>query len=194
MKKKNHDDLFSYDYSLEHSVVYLGSFGQSESGVDHRLAESAIKTLFVLDKSKTAPINIFLNNVGGDWYHGMAVYDAIRSCSNEVIITVYGQAMSMGSIILQAADQRIMMPNSTMMIHHGTDWIGGHSEEVQTQAKHCREITKAMIDIYCSRSGLNKQKVKDLLKFGSWISAKESVKLGLADNIFQGGKFNEKEV
>lgn len=188
MKKKSHDDLFSHDYSIEHSAIYLGSFGASEQGVDHRLAESAIKTLFVLDQKSNSPIKILLNNIGGDWYHGMAIYDAIRACKNHVTMTVYGQAMSMGSIVLQAADTRVMMPNAAIMIHHGTDWFGGHSEEFQKHARQCRRVTNMMVGIYCERTGLSQRKVKELLKFSSYLSAKESVKLGFADHIFQGGK------
>ena len=46
----------------------------------------------------------------------MAIFDAIKICRSHVTILVYGQAESMSSIILQAADKRIMMPNSTLYV------------------------------------------------------------------------------
>ena len=46
-----------------------------------------------------------MHSVGGNWNDGMAIFDAIELCQSYVTIIVYGQAESMSSIILQAADK-----------------------------------------------------------------------------------------
>ena len=99
------------------------------------MAERAIKALHILDSTAPTgdkPITVIMNNPGGDEYHGMAIYDAIKSCKNHVTIVVFGMAMSMGSIILQAADKRVMSANSRVMIHYGTWGINDHPKKVLT--------------------------------------------------------------
>ena len=110
----------------------------SESGTDANMAERVIKGLHMLDTSAPTgdkPITIIMNNLGGDWYHGMGIYDAIKACKNHITIKVFGYVMSMGSIIIQAADKRIMSPNSRMMIHYGTSGYYGHNKDFIKWAK-----------------------------------------------------------
>ena len=119
------DKWFDLNVDTDTRTIYMGSAGytydEGETGVDHFMAEYLIKGMHSLESKNKKPILIIMNNPGGDWYHGMAIYDAIKSSPCECTIKVYGHAMSMGSIILQAADNRIMMPNSRFMIHYGYD-------------------------------------------------------------------------
>jgi ATP-dependent protease ClpP protease subunit len=92
-----------------------------------------------------------MNNPGGDWYHGMAIYDAIKYSSCECTIKVYGHAMSMGSIILQAADHRIMMPNSRFMIHYGYDGKAGHAKIVYKWADEGKRVNWEMENLYLEK-------------------------------------------
>jgi hypothetical protein len=95
-------------------------------------------------KNTTQEITIIMNNPGGDPYHGMAIYDVIRMSACPCTIKVYGYAMSMGSIILQAADYRIMMPNSKFMMHYG---YGTHSNHVRIIENWVNEEKRLCHDI-----------------------------------------------
>ena len=124
--------LFRSEYNIDtdNRTIYLGSIdkqgaSEDEPGVNHLMAEMFIKGLHVLESKNNNNIIIIMNNPGGQWYHGMAIYDAIKNAKSHCTIKVYGHAMSMGSIILQASDHRIMMPNSRFMIHYG---YTGYSE------------------------------------------------------------------
>ncbi len=122
LTKESIDKWFNHNLNVENRVLYMGSVDRTseyESGVDHLMAESFIKGLHVLESKNDNEITIIMNNPGGEWYHGMAIYDAIQNAKCHCTIKVYGYAMSMGSIILQAADNRILMPNSRFMIHYG---------------------------------------------------------------------------
>lgn len=120
----------------------------NETGVDFVMAEYFIKGMHVLESKNSKPITIVMNNPGGDWYHGMAIYDAISCSPCEITIKVYGHAMSMGSVILQAADHRIMMPNSRFMIHYGYDGKAGHAKIVYKWADEGKRINHQMENIY----------------------------------------------
>jgi ATP-dependent protease ClpP protease subunit len=66
-------------------------------------------------------------------------------------MVVYGMAMSMGAIILQAADYRMMMPNSTMMLHYGTNGIYDHTKNFIRWSEDSKRINRVMEDIFVNR-------------------------------------------
>ena len=149
------DKWFDLNVDIDTRTIYMGSTGytgdDSETGVDHSMAEYFIKGMHTLESKNNKPILIIMNNPGGDWYHGMAIYDAIKYSSCECTIKVYGHAMSMGSIILQAADHRIMMPNSRFMIHYGYDGKSGHAKIVYKWADEGKRVNWEMENLYLEK-------------------------------------------
>lgn len=196
MKKATHDDIDKFhDYSihLPTRTLYMGSehisdADFSESGTDTSMAERMVKNIHILDHINQEPITIIMNNIGGDPYHGLAIYDAIKAAKSEVIIKVFGHAMSMGSIILQAADERQMAPNSRQMIHYGALTIGGHSKTVDKQAKEEAKINQWMEDMYLQKihekqPDFKLKRLQKMCDHDTFLTAEESVALGLADKV-----------
>lgn len=186
------DRFFQYGLDIATRTIYMGShdaYVDGESGVDYQMAESVIKALHVLDATNTdKPITIIMNNPGGEVYHGLAIFDAIEACQSDVIIKVFGHAMSMGSIILQAADVRIMAPNATFMMHHGTSGIYDHPKNVQKWAEEDKRQTKWMLDLYVNKirekhPKFLRKKVDEMCNFDTILSAEKTVELGLADYL-----------
>jgi ATP-dependent Clp protease protease subunit len=192
------DKLYEHDLFIPTRTIYMGSFGKDweehETGVDFTMAESVIKSLMILETiapkaGQSDDITIIMNNPGGDWYHGMAIYDAIKSCPHHITIKVYAHAMSMGSIILQAADERVMMPNSRLMIHYGYSGHNNHSKVVQKWAEEDKKIASQMEAIYLEKireknPKFTVKKMREMLSFDTILSAEETVALGLADRVF----------
>jgi ATP-dependent Clp endopeptidase proteolytic subunit ClpP len=193
--KESIDRFYDYDIHTETRTIYIGSvesdIEHGESGTDASMAERAIKALHILDSSAPngdKPITIIMNNPGGDWYHGMAIYDAIKTCKNHVSVVVYGYAMSMGSIIFQAADKRIMSPNSKMMIHYGYNGFDGHSRTFLKVAEESKKIDQVMEDIYLERikqknPKFTVSKLREMVDHDTFLTAKEALDLGLIDEI-----------
>lgn len=162
-----------------------------ESGVNSLMAERVIKGLHVLDTSAPSldkPITIQMNNPGGEVVHGMAIYDAIRLCQNHVTVIVYGRAMSMGSIILQAADERIMTENSKFMIHYGYFGLSDHQKTVYQWVDESRKYDSWMEGMYLERIKekhplFTHGELEKMLNFDTILTAQETVELGLADRV-----------
>ena len=162
-----------------------------ESGTDPVMAERVIKALHILDNAAPSgdqPITILMNNPGGDEYDGMAIYDAIKACKNHVTIVVYGKAMSMGGIILQAADRRVMSPNSRFMMHYGTFGINANAKDVYQWVEDNKKIDTLMEDIFLEKMAvknpaITRKHLQNMLKADFIADAAESVKLGLADAV-----------
>lgn len=194
-KRVNRDDIDKFhDYSLyiPKRTIFIGSEDcdqeHGESGTDGAMAERAIKNIAILEGISSDPIKIIMNNIGGDEYHGFAIYDAIKACESFVTIQIFGHAMSMGSIILQAADERIMAPTSRQMIHYGTWGIHDHAKTSQKWAKEGEKIDHWMEQMYLERIREKHpkyplSKLKALLDHDTFLTAQESVDLGLADKV-----------
>lgn len=150
--RENIDRWFEHNLDVDNRTLYMGSVSTTDSGdeigVDNFMAEYFIKGMHVLESKNQNEITILMNNPGGDPWHGMAIYDAIKMSPCPCTIKVYGYAMSMGSIILQAADSRIMMPSSKFMIHYGYSSHDNHSLIVRKWIEEEKRLDIQMENIY----------------------------------------------
>jgi ATP-dependent protease ClpP protease subunit len=188
-KKDDVDQFMDNHIYLPTRTIYMGSMSSSdsegESGTDYHMAETVVKALHILDNQDSAsmkgekPINVIMNNIGGEVYHGMAIYDAISNCKNHVTIRVYGHAMSMGSLILQAADQRIMTRHSRIMIHYGNSGTNQHTKTLYKWANETKKFDQIMEDIYLDK--ISDRKIT-LEKYLTLIDKKSEIPVGNAKN------------
>ena len=178
------DRFYDYDIHVETRAIYIGD--EKDDGVNQRTSEFAVKALHMLaNASQEKEITIYLNSFGGCWFNGMAVYDSIKACPCPVTIYVVGSAMSMGSIILQAADNRIIYPNATVMVHDGYETrVDDIPRTFQNWAEYSKKSQRVMYNIYAERSGRSaafwrKKCAADLI-----LTAQEAKELGLVDSIY----------
>lgn len=191
----------------------IGEGANEEPGVDYRMAARFIKNIDMLTSDKTKvddgnynisykgsePIIIIMSTFGGDWNYGMAIYDAIKACKSHTTIIAYSWARSMSSIILQAADHRVMMPHADFMIHMGDMVYNGNYTAVKSDIEHEVLSENVMLDIYTEKcvegqffeeQGMSVIEVKDYLiekmakKVDWWLTAKKAVYCGFADEVY----------
>lgn len=133
------------------------------------------------------PFEIILNSPGGDVLHGLALYDEIvslRDQGHHITITVRGMAASMGGILLQAGDKRIVGKNSHVLIHEISTGAVGKLSEIEDEAKFCEQLSRQLLDILAERSTLTPAQIKrKWRKTDWWVTADEAVEYGFADEI-----------
>ena len=205
-------DVHSYGLDAKNREIYLhGYMGNTDEdpGVEYRMATSLYKNIRILDTLNNDPIIIHMFSVGGEWDAGMAIFDSIVLAKSYVTIIAYGQASSMSSIILQAADNRVMTENSHFMLHYGSVDCGGDHLSAHNYAKVDKKNTETMIDIYaegCVKSKYFKEHYTDItedkvrnylkrkLKDGDWyLDANEAVYYGFADCVLNTRKCKDIE-
>jgi len=189
MGKINRDDVDKlFDYGIYIPTKTLITVGDS----DEEVAANIMKGLHVLDTIRPEePLTVKLNNCGGDEYHGMAIYDAIRACKSKVVIIGMGNVHSMGSVIFQAGDERVMSPNAKQLIHYGTPLMADaelHAKSQWSWTKECKKFSAWMEQMYLEKihekhPTYKLKKLQELLNFDTVLDARESVNLGLADKI-----------
>jgi ATP-dependent Clp protease protease subunit len=175
------DRFFDYNVHVPTRTLFLGP------EVDEEMAELAIKGLALLG-TVDLPISILMNNLGGDEYHGLAIYDAIALTKSHVTITVYGHAMSMGSWILQAGDDRVLAPNATVLLHYGTWGEHDNYKQFRALAKEGERLRLLMETSYLRRlrekdPKFPAKRLVRMLEDETYLTSEAAVELGLADRV-----------
>ena len=147
-------DIHDYGISPDTREIYLhGYLGESEeeAGVDYRMAVRFEKNMILLDKMSDAPVTIHMHTIGGSWHDGIGIFDTIRSSRCEVTMIGYAEVSSMSSIIFQAADKRLLMPNTSIMIHYGEIAIDSNSVSAKSAIDENERTNKLMVGIYTDK-------------------------------------------
>jgi ATP-dependent Clp protease protease subunit len=177
------DHFFDYGLHVETRTIYLGDSIDQEVGVGPVMADHFIKAMVLFNQTPDKPIKVILNTLGGSWYDGMAIYDAIKASPCHVRAEVLGSAMSMGSIIIQAADERIAHPNSVIMIHDGGDMFEGHARNFEVWGKNSALIRHRMYEIYAERSNKPVKYWEKRCTVDYILNAHEAKAEGLIDEV-----------
>jgi ATP-dependent Clp endopeptidase proteolytic subunit ClpP len=154
--------------------------------VDDRMAHHVIRALDQLDVEE-GPTAICLNSGGGEESAGYAIYDAIRQCDKDVIIQGFGIVASIAAAIFQAADLRLLSPNSKFLIHNGHfDGIGAMQQDAVVSLAHeIEKDSKRYYEILAGRSKNSVDVINRMCDKESWFTAREAVAQGFADEVLK---------
>lgn len=178
--RRNEESALS---SNNEAMVFTFSGAVSKESV-----ANAINTLDEWSRRKPkSRIKIILTSPGGDILHGLSLYDfiqALRSRGHYITVVIMGFAASMGSILAQAGDRRVMTPNAYLMLHEASTLTVGKSSEIEDEMLTLRKFEEKLVKILCSRGNFTEAELKKKwFKKDLWFDAKECLKLGLIDEI-----------
>ena len=205
-------DVHNFSVNVDTREIFLNSHVSDESeeaGVDWRMATKFNKNIRLLTSGARSeqPLLIHMHTVGGNWEDGLAIYDIIKSCTNtHITILAYAHARSMSSIIFQAADTRIFMPNTVWLMHMGDMGFDGQAQSFEAEAEWAKKDHDRMLNIYTESAldseaykGKSKRQVKSFIDKGirlkqEWyMSARDAIKHGYADAIFGDNGYEDME-
>lgn len=177
---------------------YTKVFDDAEPGVEYLMSARLIKNLRLLELQGGGDILIHMKTCGGEWHEGMAIYQAIKMCKSFVTILVYTHARSMSSLILQAADHRVMLPYSSFMYHDGTWGSSGTVKQGHTEYEQLKITDRQMMDIYLDKAegapaweGRTRKQIQKIMrgrmdrKEEVYLSPHETVEQGFADEVLE---------
>lgn len=170
--------LFDYNIDLKSNTVFL------TGEVNEDMYDVALKFVYAMSNSPVKdPPAIILSTYGGDIYYGLAIYDLIKTFMPDTKIVCVGPVMSAGSIILQAAKERCMLPNSYIMVHYGMEINTDQSTKIQHEG-----LFKKMRDILIASCKVNPKTVKGWFKKESYFDARRAMTVGLVDRVMENVK------
>jgi len=193
-QNKTEYELFhSYNALVSNRTIYFGSEDadqEDEYGVDYLSSAKIIKNLLFLDSINHENITIYWNAPGGCWFRGMAIYDTIMNLKSHVTMIGLGMIRSMGTIIMQACDARILTEYCGFMIHDGTEAADGDTRSFEAWGKYATYSRKQMYQIYldgirAKHPLFTLKKIEDMCSHDNILQPIEALELGLVDRVLQ---------
>lgn len=179
--------ILEYGVDQKNRIVYFGPPLSSFDGDNQirfnsiELTIRAINTM-ILD-APNKPISIFMNSYGGEVNSMLYLMDLIETSPCQFKFYGGGSIMSAATLIMAVCDERNLYPNTTIMVHKGSNSIEGNSDDIYIATEEDKRLSQEMIKIYSQNSFMKNDFWSDVLQRDLFLNANEAIQLGLADQI-----------
>ena len=181
------DKLIDSGIDIKNRRIYFGiTFGEGlGSDFTWVTVEYAVRALHrMVADSKTKPIEIYMNSDGGETHQMLRLYDEIQSCPCQVKFFGSGVIMSSATWIMAGCDERYLAPNTRVMLHKWrTEDMGGTQTDLKIDMEEGDQLTETLNRIYEDNSRMPAEFWEEVTKRDLFLSAEETILLGLADAI-----------
>lgn len=147
-------------------------------GVNHREFNYELKSYGAIET-----IKVKLNTIGGTFYDGLPIYNILKQHPAHVTIVVMGYALSMGSVILGAADRREAAQNSLIMTHGAQGLARGDARQFREIADRLEIHEEAILPDFMKFLQLEGEEATHFFTKERWFTAERALKIGLIDAI-----------
>ena len=135
------------------------------------------------DLGDISTLNIYINSGGGDVFAGLAIYSMLKRHQATKKVYVDGLAASIASVITMAGDIVYMPKNAMMMIHKAWTYGLGNANDFRKLADDMDKIDESILVTYEAKTGLEKDKLIEMVNAETWMTAEEALAYGFADEI-----------
>lgn len=159
-------------------------FGET---VENTTKEALRKELEQITSIKSKRITVEIDSFGGDVYHALAMYDALRSTGAEITTKYIAWSASAATIIGMAGSKRIASENIYLLPHQVRGGMYGTAETQKNFAAWMEDLNNRLADIYSQVGGVEKSKIVELMAIengeGRWLNAQDAMEYGLITEI-----------
>ncbi|ATU92021.1 ATP-dependent Clp protease proteolytic subunit [Phyllobacterium zundukense] len=173
-------DIFSR--LLKERIIFIT--GPIEDGMATLICA---QLLFLESENPKKEINMYINSPGGVVTSGMAIYDTMQFIRPAVSTLCFGQAASMGSLLLTAGekDMRFVLPNARIMLHQPSGGFQGQASDIERHAQDIIKMKRRLNEIYVKHSGRDYETIERTLDRDHFMTAQESLEFGLIDKVLE---------
>lgn len=181
--EKTHDGERAFDiYSrlLNERIIFIG-----EEVTEHVANIVIAQLLHLAYEDSTKDIKLYINSPGGSVYDGFAIYDTMQYIKPDVSTIGIGLQASMGAFLLSsgAKGKRFALPNSRIMIHQPSSGTQGSITDQEVTLREGLFLKHRLNEILAKNTGQKMTKIEKDADRDYWMSAEESVKYGLIDEV-----------
>lgn len=175
----NTHQLYIYDDVSEYGDFDWWTWEYTESKTS---AEYFRKALAAIPETDT--IELHINSYGGSVKEGVAIYNQLKQKKcKEIVAYVDGFAYSIASVIMQAADRRIMGLGTSLLIHNMWLSIAGNAEDLRKAADDLDVLMESNRQIYLERINITEEELIEMMNNETYLTPDQAVEMGFADEI-----------
>lgn len=175
----NVHQLYIYDDVEEYGDFDWWTWEYKESETSAKYFKKALAEI-----PETDTIELHINSYGGSVKEGVAIYNLLKQKKcKEIVAYVDGFAYSIASIILQAADRRIMGLGTSLLIHNMWITTAGNANDLRKAAEDLDVLMESNRQIYLERANISEEELIELLDNETYLTPEKAVEMGFADEI-----------
>ena len=129
---------------------------------------------------------------GGDVFAASEIYTMLRDSGKKVTVNIQGLAASAASVISMAGNTVRISPTAQIMIHKASNGIQGNADGMSHNANVLDGIDKSIAAAYVAKTGMKESDLIQLMSNETWLTAKDAVDKGFADEIMFNDEANNK--
>jgi len=159
-------------------LALVGEIGGADAQLDAATVIDNIATL-----AERGPITVSLTSPGGYVDDALAVHHALATARPPVTVEIPAMAASAASVIAAAGDDVAIARQGLFMLHD--PWVigAGAADDLRDMAAVLDRFADSLIEIYQRKTGLSPDRLRNMMKSETWLSASEAIQLGFADRI-----------
>lgn len=155
----------------------IGEDYWSGGGVTLKRISAALRTIGERD------VVVNLNSPGGDFFEGVAIYNALRAHKGQVTVRILGLAASAASVIAMAGDRIEIGKAGFVMVHNAWVVAIGNRHDLAEAARTMEPFDDAMATVYSERTSVEKAEAAGWMDAETWFNGEQAVEAGLADGF-----------
>jgi len=171
-----------YSRLLKERIVFL-----SGPVDDHVASVITAQLLFLEAENPEKDVAMYINSPGGIVSSGMAIYDTMQYIRPDVATLCFGQAASMGSLLLTAGakGKRYALPNARVMIHQPSGGAQGQATDIEIQAREILSLRARLNDIYVKHTGQDLDVIEKSMDRDNFMTSEQALEFGLIDEVVE---------
>ena len=121
---------------------------------------------------------------------GLAIYDTMNYVRPDISTVCFGQAASMGSLLLAAGSKgkRFGLPHSRIMIHQPSGGFQGQAADIDIHAREILSLRERLNQIYADHTEQPIDVIEKRMDRDSFLSPEEAKEFGLIDGVVDSRK------
>ena len=130
-------------------------------------------------------VDVIINSPGGDVFAGAQIYSMLKAHPGKVTVKIAGMAGSIASEIAMAGDEVLISPVGYLMIHQPWMRAAGNAAAFEKAAEQLKEVAQGIINAYVIKTGLDEDRIREMLDNETYMNAQSAIEMGFADGIWE---------
>jgi ATP-dependent Clp protease protease subunit len=169
-----------YSRLLKDRIIFLGG------AIDDHVANIVIaQMLFLESEDPEKDIHMYVNSPGGHVTAGLAIYDTMQYLKCPVATLCFGQAASMGAVLLAAgaAGKRFALPHSRILLHQPMGGFQGQAADIDIHAREIIRMREEIEQILVHHTKQPLEKVHQDTDRDFFMSGEQACEYGIIDKV-----------
>ncbi len=169
-----------YSRLLKERIIFL------IGPVDDMVASVVCAQLLYLEsENPNKDIALYVNSPGGIVSSGLAVYDTIQYIRPDISTVCFGQAASMGSLLLAAGTKgkRYALPHSRIMMHQPSGGFQGQATDIEIHTREILDLKARLNDIYVKHTGQDLKVIEENIERDYFMAPATAQEFGIIDEV-----------